>query len=170
MSIKKNSFLVFAYYYAILIVLYLIFKYGFKSSFIIKLPITLSKSSFLDTYFYQYFLLISISFALSYRFLIRKYSSRTFYKRVLIFAPLIGIITLFIGGLFSGVLFAVHDMLMGFYPGFDRFMSNIFSRAFESSILSPLIAFNSFAPFMIVLSLCSIIILELFRIKPNTTT
>ncbi len=166
MKIKKNNILAFVSYYVCLMLLYIVFKYIFKTSFIIR--VLFSQTNILETYFYQYALVISVAFTIAYHLVSKKYNNQSLFKRIFIFAPLVFLITLFLGGFFSGILFSIHDMQIGFYPGLYRFLSNILEYAMTSSILSPLIVLGSLRLFTLVLLVCSVIILELLRIKLKT--
>ncbi len=150
-----------------LMLLYVVFKYVFKTSFFIR--VFLYQTSVLDNYFYQYALLIAVAFTISYHLLIKKYSEQTLFKRIFIFAPFICLITLFFGAFLSGILFSIYDVKMGFYPGFSRFLSNVFENVTSSVILSPFIVMDSLTSFTIVLSICSVIMLELLRERYKTT-
>ena len=85
--------------------------------------------------------------------------------RILVFFPLIGILASITGGFFCGILFGVHDMPAGFYPGCDRFISNMFNRGIETGIAGVLIALISFALFTISAILCAFGLLEVLRHK-----
>ncbi len=130
-------------FYLFSILLYAVFRYGLNEDFVVNT--LFARTSILNTYFYLYFALISIGFAITTAFLFKYYISKKIVLRMFVFFPLLGLLTCVIGGFFCGILFGIHDMQVGFYPGISRFISNMFGRGIEVSLLGVLIAFNSLA-------------------------
>jgi hypothetical protein len=162
--LKKTIFIkTFILYYLLLLVSYFVFKYCINEGFIVKS--LFGATSVLNTYFYLYFALISFGFAIASTFVFKYYISKKIQLRIFVFFPLVCILTSVIGGFFCGVLFGVHDMLVGFYPGSSRFISNMFDRGIETSLVGVFIAFNSFAIFTILLIISAFGLLEFLRHK-----
>jgi len=158
---KKVFFIkIFALFYLFLLLLYAILKYGFNHDFMVKS--LFGVSSVLNTYIY--FILIALAFAIASTFLFKYYIRKKVLLRIFAFFPLIGLLTSVIGGFLCGILFSIHDMLAGFYPGSGRFISNMFGWGIETSFTGILLAFNSFAIFTVSLIAYAFGLLEFFRI------
>ncbi|MEM0940638.1 MAG: hypothetical protein AAF600_14530 [Bacteroidota bacterium] len=163
---RDNKFFIaiFLLSYICSLILYAILKYLLNHDFTIKVPYS-GITSFFDYYFYQYLALITLIFATNSTLLINYYQRQKIIIRAFVLFPLIGIITLIVGGFLCGILFSVHDVLAGYYPGNDRFMSNLFNRGIESGLLGAYIAFNSFGVFSVLQIIFSFGILEFLRLQ-----
>lgn len=67
--------------------------------------------------------------------------------------------------MFCGILFTIHDTLAGYYPGYDRFESNLINNSLETSLAGIIVAFYSFHEFVVFLILLTLILLEFMRGK-----
>ena len=81
---KKVFFIkIFALFYLFLLLLYAILKYGFNHYFVVKS--LFGVSSVLNTYFYIYFILIALAFAIASTFLFKYYICKKVLLRIFAF-------------------------------------------------------------------------------------
>lgn len=152
----------FVFTYAVSLLLFAVLHYALGLDFGVSVAFS-QPCSYFEAYFYQYLALISFAGALSTAFLFKTYVQQKTGKRMLLFFPLIGIITLLTGAYLCGLLYGVHDMLAGYYPGKSRFIHNLLSEAKTTAVFGIAVALSSFWHFTLLLIAFVFSLLEVFR-------
>lgn len=161
---RKIFFKTFTLFYLFLLILYGILKHGFEVSFVIYAPFR-GVTSLLSIHFYQYFALMALGFSVSSTLFFKVYLRQKAIVRTFIFFPLIGLLTSLIGGFLCGVLFAIHDMFIGFYPGLPRFKNNMLNRGMETSVFGFFMAIGNLTIFTSLIIIYTLGLLEFLRNK-----
>jgi hypothetical protein len=167
MKIKYPIFWASSFSFFILLLgLYSSIKFiiGCKYCFSFMFPFMGGSIPYIDTYLYQYTIGISLIFGSIISKFIKYYSKQKTKKRIFINLFVIQLLTLLIGGFFSGFLYGIHDMYAGFYLSFDHLMSNCFQDGFLSALMGGYIILSSLPLFGILMLVASFFLVETLRV------